>query len=211
MSKLGSPSLDCGKPVHRLASPLRLRSPDGAQRDPGYGTVPVSASVNLPSQKYSALPKFGSGVCVVHPDPAKGAVVRRFEPRIGERWTRQRRAREAGAGRDQPREVLAACGRAALKRTAKSRGPGCRCYSHALRRCVDPNRAKRAVNSRGRGRPKERSAPGRARHTPSNHRAGKAGRFRLNLSSVVHCVCILIARRTSGCQPAPGLPCALSL
>ena len=42
------------------------------------------------------------------------------------------------------------------------------------------------------------------------HRAGKAGRFRLHLSSVVHCVCIFIARRTSGCQPAPGLPCALS-
>nr|AWL91875.1 hypothetical protein CIT37_06405 [Bradyrhizobium ottawaense] len=58
--------------------------------------------VNQPRSKYSTLPKFGFGVCVAHPDPAKGAVVRRHEPRIGERWTRQRRAREAGAGRENP-------------------------------------------------------------------------------------------------------------
>jgi hypothetical protein len=33
-----------------------------------------------------------------------------------------------------------------------------------------------AVNSRRRGRPEGRSAPGRAQHKPSTHRAGKAGR-----------------------------------
>ena len=97
-----------------------------------------------------------------------------------------------------------------LKRTAKSRGPGCRCYSQALRRCGPPDRAKRAANSRGDGG-KQELVSGESAPYAVKHRAGKAGRFRLHLSSVVHCVCILIARRTSGCQPAPGLPCALSL
>ena len=137
----------------------------------------------------------------------KGAVVRRHEPRIGERWTRQRRAREAGAGRDEPRELQAACGRAALMRTAKSRGPGCRCYSQALRRCAEPDRAKRAANSRGDG-DNRNSSPGRARHTPSNIAQGRPD-DRLPCVSLVHCVCNVLARGSCGCQPAPGLPCAL--
>ena len=86
-------------------------------------------------------------------------------PRSGERGgrtsfrTADRGAVDAGGGvherREQggvqPREVPAACGRAALKRTAKARGPGCRCYSQALRRCAAPNRARCTANSRGDG------------------------------------------------------------
>src|SRR3954453_20125662 len=57
---------------------------------------------------------------------------------------------------------------------------------------------------------KRNSSPGRARHKPSNHCAGKAGCSPLDLYARV---------RTSSCtlhtrprvQRAPGLPCALSL
>jgi hypothetical protein len=38
----------------------------------------------------------------------------------------------------------------------------------------EPNRADGIVNSNGEGGQKESSAPGRARHKPSDHRAGKA-------------------------------------
>jgi len=53
------------------------------------------------------------------------------------------------------------------------------------------------------------SAPGRARHRPSNHCAGKAW-SRLPCVSPVHCACSIFAWGFYGCQPAPGLPCALS-
>jgi hypothetical protein len=55
---------------------------------------------------------------------------------------------------------------------------------------------------------KRNSSPGRARHKPSTHCAGKA---ECSASPVcccaVFCVCFCAADR--GCQPAPGLPCAL--
>ncbi len=53
------------------------------------------------------------------------------------------------------------------------------------------------------------SAPGRARHKPSDHRAGKA----VCWASPVCCCAVLPARAfraaDRGCEPAPGLPCAL--
>ncbi|MBB4428494.1 hypothetical protein GGD66_007081 [Bradyrhizobium sp. CIR48] len=133
---------------------------------------PVSPSVNPEMQKYSTLPKFGFGVCVAHPDPAKGAVVRRHEPRIGERWTRSvvHERREQG-GINPVRSRLRADERR-LKRTAKSRGPGCRCYSQALRRCAEPDRAKRAA-IREVTEASRNSSPGRARHRPSNIAQGR--------------------------------------
>ena len=192
-------------PLNRHLPPSRM----ALALHPAWAIAAVSPAVNPLVRKYSTLPKFGFGVCVGHPDPAKGAVVRRHEPRIGERWTRQRRAREAGAGRDEPRELQASCGRTALMRTAKSRGPGCRCYSQTLRRCAEPNRATRTINSRGDG-DNRNSSPGRARHTPSNIAQGRPD-DRLPCVSLVHCVCNVFARGSCGCQPAPGLPCALSL
>jgi hypothetical protein len=68
-----------------------------------------------------------------------------------------------------------------------------------------------AANSRGDGG-KTNSSPGRARHKPSNHCAGKAGVSRLRLWSFPLCICALL-RRTGGhgCQSAPGLPCTLSI
>jgi hypothetical protein len=75
-------------------------------------------------------------------------------------------------------------------RTAKSRGPGCRCYSQALRRRGKPDRATRAANSRGDGGKQElvsgESAPYAVR--PSR-REGRTF-FGFTCPSVVHCVCI---------------------
>jgi hypothetical protein len=108
-----------------------------------------------------------------------GAILCRHVSRAGLRWTRQRRARDVGAGPDEPGEVPTACGRTALRfvlptflrrvctlpedpvakmavRTAKPCGPGRRCYGQAV--CGDarqPNRADGIVNSRGEGGQKE--------------------------------------------------------
>ena len=46
----------------------------------------------------------------------------------GMRWTRQRRARKAFAGRDEPRERRRRDRRKALKRTVKPCGPDTRCW-----------------------------------------------------------------------------------
>jgi hypothetical protein len=55
---------------------------------------------------------------------------------------------------------------------------------------------------------KRNSSPGRARHKPSNHCAGKAGCSPLNLYARVRIVkCTLHTR--PWVQRAPGLPCAL--
>ena len=105
-----------------------------------------------------------------------------------------------GAGRaGSPCEPVAARGRAALKGSSRQHfsgsvdtaGEPCgemagRAYGKTvwswpslLRSSFrggvcEPNRADSIVNSRGEGGQKESSAPGRARHKPSNHRAGKA-------------------------------------
>ena len=56
---------------------------------------------------------------------------------------------------------------------------------------------------------KRNSSPGRARHKPSNHCAGKAGCSPLDLYARVRTsLCILHTRPRV--QRAPGLPCALS-
>ncbi len=76
--------------------------------------------------------------------------------------------------------------------------------------CIGQTSVRCIVNSRG-GGGQRNSAPRSARHRPSNHRAGKAGRFRLHLWFFPLCICVRICFRTAGhgCQPAPGLPCAL--
>ncbi|MBB4364065.1 hypothetical protein GGD65_005119 [Bradyrhizobium sp. CIR18] len=75
-----------------------------------------------------------------------------------------------------------------FKRTAKSRGPGCRCYSQALRRCAEPDRAKRAA-IREVTEASRNSSPGRARHRPSNIAQGRPDVS----ASPVHPLCIACA------------------
>ena len=112
--------------------------------------------------------------------PTKGAVVRRHETRVGMRWTRaaSARLRSRRAGQTvsdghraderrrrvrQKRVVLAVVATVKLSR-----------------RCVSPTGSGCIVNPPGDGG-KTNSSPGRACHKPSNHCAGKAGRFRLHL------------------------------
>ena len=125
----------------------------------------------------------------------KGAVVRRFERGLGLRWTRAAlKAELARAGRDHLVSMRDPRRRTAPLRAAKPCGPGRRCYGQAFREMpASPTGQTASSNSRGEGGQKESSAPGRARHRPSNHRAGKAG-FWLPCVSPVHCVCIHSAR-----------------
>jgi hypothetical protein len=156
--------------------------------------------VNPPPQKYSALPKFGFGVCVAHPGSSLRGdlVVVTFASRAcGGRGSV--RVREAWAGRIALREPKASFRRAALlgfvssvsfrlrrqgwencgEMAGRAYGKTVWSWPSLLRSSLcggvcEPNRADSIVNSRGEGGQKESSAPGRARHKPSNHRAGKA-------------------------------------
>ncbi|SEN61181.1 hypothetical protein SAMN05443254_109336 [Bradyrhizobium sp. OK095] len=133
--------------------------------------------------------------------PTKGAVVRRHERGLGLRWTRA--ALKAGllcAGRDEPREHVTdrdrrtapkpceASWRSRVVRVRRNR------VVLAVVATVKPLRRRHCVNRRGAvyfaevTEASRNSSPGRARHRPSNHRAGKAW-FRLPCVSPVHCVC----------------------
>ena len=93
-------------------------------------------------------------------------------------------------------------------RTAKPCGPGRRCYGQALAEAACASTGAVSVNFAGAREARTNSAPGRARHKPSNHCAGKAVCW---ASPVCRCAVLLRYMRTAdrGCQPAPGLPCAL--
>jgi hypothetical protein len=142
--------------------------------------------VNPRARKHSTLPKFGFVVFVRHLIPVRGAYRDRHETRGEWRWTRAEsherlsRARRAQSRVRQNRVVLT---------------PGVCASSLAIAR-----RATGAIVHR---------SPGRARHKPSNHCAGKAGCL---AAPVCRCASVLrafSAQRTVGAQPALGLPCAL--
>ncbi|MCS3893520.1 hypothetical protein M2171_002653 [Bradyrhizobium japonicum USDA 38] len=149
--------------------------------------------------KYSTLPKFGIGVCVAHPGSPRGAILCRHcrEPGCGGRSSVGRE--RSGAGRIALREPETSCrmsGAARLRLVCKFPAPST--GLEKLRRhgepCVRQNRvvlavvatvkcfADAAVASTGAvsatfagvREARTNSAPGRARHEPSNHRAGKA-------------------------------------
>ncbi|MEY9104018.1 hypothetical protein ABH999_000214 [Bradyrhizobium yuanmingense] len=114
------------------------------------------------------------------------------------RWTRQRRVRELRAGRlalREPRGFVRTSGavrfvapafrwqraqrrrtlrRQRTARTAKPCGPGRRCYGQALANAALASTGAVPVTFAGAREARGNSAPGRARHKPSDHRAGKA-------------------------------------
>jgi hypothetical protein len=121
--------------------------------------------------------------------------------RAGLRWTRAAlKARLLRAGRDEPREHATdrdrrtapkpceASRRSRVVRVRRNR------VVLAVVATVKPRRRRHCVDRRGAvnfakaREARKNSAPGRARHRPSNHRAGKAW-FRLPCVSPVHCVC----------------------
>ncbi|PJG54711.1 hypothetical protein CVM73_13720 [Bradyrhizobium forestalis] len=72
-----------------------------------------------------------------------------------------------------------------------------------------PDRARAPVIRKATGAIVHRS-PGRARHKPSNHCAGKGRDVLAALYAAVHRSPRNLRTADRGCQPAPGLPCALS-
>ena len=94
-------------------------------------------------------------------------------------------------------------------RTAKPCGPDRRCYGQALADAALASTGAVPATFAGVREARRNSAPGRARHKPSNHRAGKA----VCWASPVCCCAVLPAHHLRavdrGCEPAPGLPCAL--
>jgi len=133
------------------------------------------------------------------------------------------------AGRDEPREPVTACGRTALTVRLASMSPagvhtaGESCgeqdelaygktvwsWPSLLRSSLaealpsQPVRLRR--QSAGDG-DKRNSSPGRARHKPSTHCAGKAGRFRLHLYAAVQFPDASRAQRTAGASRHPVFP-----
>ena len=156
--------------------------------------------VNPFSQKYSTLPKFGNIVCLAHPSPQKG----RSYVVTNAGWS----AVDAGdvkgglvrAGRDEPREhgtdridgrrlcPAKPLGEAGSARVRRNRVVlAVVATVKLLRRRHRVNR-RVAVDFAEVTEARRNSSPGRARHRPSNHRAGKAW-SRLPCVSPVHCVC----------------------
>ena len=146
--------------------------------------------VNQPAPKYSALPKFGFDVCIADPDPAKrggrtssraadraavdvGGAVADVSGRAGQ-WIEPSLVSNSQAADERRRvrpsplgEAGSACVRQnrvvlAVVATVKSCGCG-----------IGANR-RGAGNFRKAREARRNSAPGRARHKPSDHRAGKA-------------------------------------
>ena len=162
------------------------------------GSVCVSPSVNPDSEKIFRFTEIRKRrMCRPSRLTLEGRSCCRVIAEPGLRWTQQRRARKPRAGRIALREPFASRGRAALSGSSRHI-PGARCTTPSdpvaptgraygktvwswpsLLRSSLSGRCERAQPGRlhqfaGRGRPKESSAPGRARHKPSDHRAGKA-------------------------------------
>src|SRR5262249_16845555 len=142
-------------------------------------------------QKYSTLPKFGITLSMRHPGPSGRGDRTSQRTWAGERWTRQRRARGAGPGRDEPREVFTSCGTNGAKcqakplgakpgklRTAKPCGPDRRRYGQALRRWLWARPGLKASRIRKTTEARTNSAPGRAGISRQPIAQGRPGVFR---------------------------------
>ncbi len=97
--------------------------------------------------------------------------------------------------------------RTTLSRTAKPRGPGARSWRQVLWWCACPT-GQAASAIRKATVATKLASPGRPRHKPSTHCAGKAGCRRLYLYARVRFLLRNVHTRPR-VQRAPGLPCAL--
>ncbi len=156
-------------------------------------------SVNPLLRKYSTLPKFGIDVCVAHPGSSLRGdrVVVMFASRAcgGRGSVGRERPGQGGllsvspghraderrcqaSSRQQVSGSVDRAGKTAAKwravRTAKPCGPGRRCYGQALANAAVASTGAVPVTFAGAREARGNSAPGRARHKPSDHRAGKA-------------------------------------
>ena len=136
----------------------------------------------------------------------KRGVSRSSRTRGGMWWTQQRRRADGVAGQVYLVSEIRRAGRTALKRTAKPCGPDTRGWCQAAGGEFDPTGS--TSHQAGSDGGKRNSSPGRARHKPSNHCAGKAGCSPLDLYARVRTsLCTLHTRPRV--QQAPGIPCSL--
>jgi hypothetical protein len=145
------------------------------------------------NQRYQLAPSF----------PGKRGVSRSSRTREGMRWTRQRRRETVSQGEslvsDQP-----------ARRTNDAKAYGKTVWSwHPLlvSNCRWRNRSDRIRfrHQAGSDGDKTNSSPGRARHKPSNHCAGDAGVFPLNLYARVRFFA-QFCTRDRGCSAHPAFP-----
>ena len=127
--------------------------------------------------------------------------------RVRMRWTRAASAREAIAGRDD-RERWASRVTNGAGAYGKSVWSWLSLLQSSFRGDASAQPGLFVSPIREATEARTNSSPGRARHKPSNHCAGKAGLSRLPCVSPVHCL-RNVQHRGHGRQPAPGLPCAL--
>ena len=140
-------------------------------------------TVNPHRVKYSALPKFGSDVDVAATRPKEEGVSRSSRTRAGRRWTRIHTGANGFAGRATVSEDLApTTGAVHVRQNRVVLAPGVCAPSVAVMR--RPDRARASAIRKATGAIVHRS-PGRARHKPSNHCAGKAGMSWLHLYAAV--------------------------
>ena len=204
-------------------------SPDGAIR--GASPLLYRAAVNPIDQKYSALPKFGNGVCFAHPGlvlrgdrtssrvasracGGRGSVARgiwagRVVPvspksRADERRCSVRRANMSMATCTMPLTPAAL----ADARTAKPCGPGRRRYGQAFAEVwsVQPDQPHRQFA--GRGRPEGIRLPGERGISRQPIAQGRPC-VGLHLYAAVRFSLRYISRSGPRVPLAPGLPCAL--
>ncbi|MEY9755184.1 hypothetical protein ABIE73_002579 [Bradyrhizobium yuanmingense] len=132
------------------------------------------------------------------------------------RWTRLRRARGAGPGRDEPREVSQRAERTAPTsgeaswrsrklRTAKPCGPDRRCYGQALRRCISAQPGLEASSIREVTEARRNSAPGRAGISRQTTAQGRPC-VGLHLYAAVQFSACAVAQRTVGASRHPAFP-----
>jgi hypothetical protein len=144
------------------------------------------------------------------PAHGQGAFRDRHDTRAGSRWTWSASARRQLQG-GFSRERLSGAHTTGAVRVRQKRvvlTPGvCASRLAVVKR---PDRARAPINRKTTGAIVHRS-PGRARHKPSNHCAGKGRDVRAALYAAVHLSSRNLRTADRGCQPAPGLPCALSL
>lgn len=170
----------------------------------------ISLYRNSDLRHYLAIPVLGEGRSYVVSNVDRGAVDAAAP------------GREAGSGRDEPREVLGSLrngrrqrpakplgAKQGRLRTAKARGPDRRCYGQALRRCFEARPGLRASPIREVTEARRNSAPGRARISRQAIAQGRPGVFRPTCYPPAHLRVQILRAADHGCQPAPGLPCAL--
>ena len=169
--------------------------------------------VQIARQKYFAshFPQISLHLRAIPPH-RRGAYASSRYVECGLRWTRWRCAREAlqgglklglGAVSDRSAQDERRCC-VRQKRVVLAPVAGVK-LAEVVR---NPNRVRISRQSGSDGG-KRNSSPGRARHKPSNHCAGKAGCSPLDLYARVRTsLCTLHTRPRV--QRAPGLPCALS-